>query len=93
MRQSPIKIRIVDVSSHWQTWTIVFKPMKKGWYGECHHDDKIIDINSRLRNPLTIALTIIHEIGHAVAGKNMGEEIIRLIDDNSKVALKKVFGI
>lgn len=95
-RRPPIKIKIVDFTGDLRTWTIVFKTLgtkTKTVYGECDWNTQTIYISTRLRNTLTIALTLCHEIDHVTAGPNIGEPLVKQCDDNRRVAIKKVFGI
>ena len=71
------------------TWRVVFRPLERGEYGECHFADRTIVINSRLRRRDTIAATLVHEIIHACSWQ-LAEGCVRFMEQAIMDGLVKV---
>ena len=46
-------------------WTLLRTNLRKGLYGETHHDERLIEVDHRIRGRIELD-TIIHECLHAV---------------------------
>ena len=79
-------------------WRVEFRPLhptsrlKNGRpntrYGECNWDKRIITINSRLRSPDMVWITLKHEVDHATLGKWGSEDTVVALEENFERALR-----
>lgn len=87
MKRRDTRILLVGPSGDRERWTICFRPLRKGHFGETDWVDRVVTINSRLRNLESIRDTILHEVAHVTAGQNASEEFAINVERNYRLTI------
>jgi Zn-dependent peptidase ImmA (M78 family) len=87
MKRPDIQIVLYGPSGDKENWTIRFMPIKKRM-GQTDWVNRIVTINSRLRNKERIRDTLLHEILHVTSGQNGSEYLVANSELNFSKAMK-----
>ncbi len=98
MKRPDTKLKLVGPSGDKELWTISFaiyfldgNRRRRFNKKDCGHTDwvnRIVTINSRLRNLATIKSTVLHEISHVTTGQNASDELAENLEYNYSRAAK-----
>lgn len=99
-RYADFKVKLWEPDGAEHDWEVKFVPLhprmrdKNGRavtrYGECVWGKRVILINSMLRSPDKVWLTLCHETHHATLGPNASEWCIQSLEWNFERALRQL---
>lgn len=100
MKRFEFKTRFVGPSGDEELWTVCAAPTiaehgrrRRFLAGDCGHTDwinRVLTINSRLRSPVNIRDTLLHEIVHVTSGQNGSEWLATNVEGNHRNALEQL---
>jgi hypothetical protein len=88
MARPSVELDLTGPSGESERWTIRFAPIKHNHWGDTNWQQRVVTINSRMRNPFKIAMILLHEIIHVTAGQNISEDFVENLEENYALTVK-----